>query len=97
MADSCTIYNNAYSKQTVIKGPISDQNLCDIMEGVKFASSILVRAVELDKDGRYTESLVCYQEGLNLLMDSLKMIPEENTDVRLKLRARVEGKSADLN
>ena len=66
------------------------------MEGVKFASSILVRAVELDNAGRYTESLVCYQEGLNLLMESLKIIPEENTAVRSKLRAKVEGRCVDL-
>ena len=36
------------------------------------AISVLKRAVELDTKGRYTESLVCYQEGLALLMDALK-------------------------
>ena len=36
------------------------------------AITVLKRAVELDGKGRFTESLVCYQEGLNLLMEVLK-------------------------
>lgn len=36
------------------------------------AISVLKRAVELDQSGRFQESLVCYQEGIQLLMDVLK-------------------------
>ena len=36
------------------------------------AISVLKRAVELDGKERFTEALVCYQEGLNLLMEVLK-------------------------
>lgn len=36
------------------------------------AISVLKRAVELDQAGRFQESLVCYQEGIQLLMDVLK-------------------------
>ncbi|AWP13339.1 putative MIT domain-containing protein 1 [Scophthalmus maximus] len=36
------------------------------------AVSVLKRAVELDQSGRFQESLVCYQEGIQLLMDVLK-------------------------
>lgn len=36
------------------------------------ASSILKRGIELDIKKRYTESLVCYQEGLQMLITSLK-------------------------
>lgn len=42
------------------------------MEAVNIASNILTRAVELDNNKRYTESLVCYQEGIQLLMDLRK-------------------------
>lgn len=36
------------------------------------AVSVLKRAVELDQSERFQESLVCYQEGIQLLMDVLK-------------------------
>lgn len=36
------------------------------------AVSVLKRAVELDQGGRFQEALVCYQEGIQLLMDVLK-------------------------
>lgn len=36
------------------------------------AVSVLKRAVELDQGGRFQESLVCYQEGIQLLIDVLK-------------------------
>ena len=36
------------------------------------AISLLKRAVELDTKKRYTEALVCYKEGLNLLMEVIK-------------------------
>lgn len=42
------------------------------MSKVTIAGNILIRAVELDDKKQYTESLVCYQEGLQLLVESLK-------------------------
>lgn len=36
------------------------------------AAAILRRGVDLDSKTRYTEALVCYQEGLQLLVDSMK-------------------------
>ncbi|XP_072040939.1 MIT domain-containing protein 1-like [Amphiura filiformis] len=51
------------------------------------AISVLKRAVELDTKGRYTESLICYQEGLQLLMDALKGTTDEAK--RLAFRQRI--------
>lgn len=36
------------------------------------AVNILKRGVELDTKKRYTEALVCYQEGLQILVDKIK-------------------------
>ena len=38
------------------------------------AITLLKRAVELDLSKRYTEALVCYQEGLQLLLEYIKVI-----------------------
>jgi hypothetical protein len=38
----------------------------------KAAIRLIVRAVELDKENRFTESLLCYQEGIGLLMEAIK-------------------------
>ncbi|XP_045033138.1 MIT domain-containing protein 1 isoform X1 [Daphnia magna] len=54
----------------------------------KAAASVLKRAVELDTARRFTESLVCYQEGLQLLMEALKANgQDENRRVELRKRA----------
>ncbi|XP_037506139.1 LOW QUALITY PROTEIN: MIT domain-containing protein 1-like [Rhipicephalus sanguineus] len=54
----------------------------------KAAASVLTRAVEHDQAARYTSALVCYQEGIQLLIDALK----ETTDTikRDHLRNRVK-------
>lgn len=36
------------------------------------AIKILTRGVEMDTKKRYTEALVCYQEGLQILVDKMK-------------------------
>lgn len=36
------------------------------------AVNILKRGVELDSKKRYTEALVCYQEGLQVLVDKMR-------------------------
>ncbi len=59
------------------------------MEGVTYASSVLTRAVTLDMNKKYTESLVCYQEGIQILMEALKNMSEEAQ--KEKLRAKVQG------
>lgn len=46
------------------------------------AISVLKRAVELDQGSRFQESLVCYQEGIQLLMDVLKGLPLNQTNAR---------------
>ncbi|KAF7665718.1 hypothetical protein LDENG_00134710 [Lucifuga dentata] len=42
------------------------------------AVSVLKRAVELDQNSRFQESLVCYQEGIKLLLDTLKAVKDES-------------------
>ena len=37
------------------------------------AIALLKRAVELDMSKRYTEALVCYKEGLQLLLEFIKV------------------------
>ena len=36
------------------------------------AIGLITRAVEMDNCGRNTEALICYQEGIQLLMEVLK-------------------------
>lgn len=36
------------------------------------AASILTRAVDMDKSEQYTMALILYQEGLQILVDSIK-------------------------
>lgn len=38
----------------------------------KAAASVLKRAVELDTSKRYTEAIICYQEGAQLLIEAIK-------------------------
>ncbi|KAF7215557.1 MIT domain-containing protein 1 [Nothobranchius furzeri] len=53
------------------------------------AVSVLKRAVELDQSGRFQESLVCYQEGIQLLMDVLKVSKDESK--RGHYREKIKG------
>lgn len=47
--------------------------MADKLAGIEASAvSLLTRAVELDNARRFTESLVCYQEGIQLLIDALK-------------------------
>ncbi|XP_053313460.1 MIT domain-containing protein 1 [Spea bombifrons] len=48
------------------------------------ASGVLRRAVELDSKGRYQESLVCYQEGIELLLQVLKATQEDAKKVHYR-------------
>lgn len=53
------------------------------------AVTVLKRAVELDQGGRLQESLVCYQEGIQLLMDVLKAVKDDSK--RGHYRQRIKG------
>ncbi|KAM8749264.1 MIT domain-containing protein 1 [Acanthopagrus latus] len=53
------------------------------------AVSVLKRAVELDNGGRFQESLVCYQEGIQLLMDVLKAVKDDTR--RGHYRDKIKG------
>ncbi|CAK6959208.1 MIT domain-containing protein 1 isoform X2 [Scomber scombrus] len=53
------------------------------------AVSVLKRAVELDQSGRFQESLVCYQEGIQLLMDVLKAVKDDSK--RGHYRDKIKG------
>jgi hypothetical protein len=47
--------------------------MADKLAGVlASATRVLTRAVELDTASRYPDAVVCYQEGLQLLIDVLK-------------------------
>ncbi|XP_062390694.1 MIT domain-containing protein 1 [Sardina pilchardus] len=48
------------------------------------AVSVLKRAVELDQTSRFQESLVCYQEGIQLLMDVLKAVKDDSKKVHYR-------------
>jgi len=52
------------------------------------ASQVLMAAVKLDEDKRYVESLACYREGIDLLLNILKLGCTD--DKRQKLRTRIE-------
>lgn len=53
------------------------------------AVSVLKRAVELDHSDRLQEALVCYQEGIQLLMDVLKVVKDESK--RGHYRQKIKG------
>ncbi|XP_035680925.1 MIT domain-containing protein 1-like isoform X2 [Branchiostoma floridae] len=52
------------------------------------ATSVLRRAVELDGSSRLPEALVCYQEGIQLLLDVLKATTDETKKSRYRERIR---------
>ncbi|XP_063809432.1 MIT domain-containing protein 1 isoform X4 [Pseudophryne corroboree] len=56
------------------------------------AGVVLRRAVELDGSGRYQDSLVCYQEGIQLLLQVLKGTKDETKKAhyRQKLRSYMD-------
>ncbi|XP_017560057.1 MIT domain-containing protein 1 isoform X1 [Pygocentrus nattereri] len=53
------------------------------------AISVLKRAVELDQSSRFQESLVCYQEGIQLLLDVLKAVKDDSKKVHY--REKIKG------
>ncbi|XP_037086902.1 MIT domain-containing protein 1-like isoform X2 [Pollicipes pollicipes] len=58
------------------------------MDGLESAAiSILKRAVDLDAKHRWTESMTCYQEGLQLLMEVIKGLPESPRRLAFRTKA----------
>ena len=57
------------------------------MESEGAAIALLKRAVELDMSKRYTESIVCYKEGLQLLLEAMKMIGDKEKKTRYRQKA----------
>ncbi|XP_044742637.1 MIT domain-containing protein 1-like [Chrysoperla carnea] len=53
------------------------------------AAKILQRAVALENEQKFTESLVCFQEGIELLMNSLKA--EKSAEKKNYLREKIDG------
>lgn len=52
--------------------------MADKVSGIEASAvSLLTRAVELDGKSRFTESLVCYQEGIQLLLEVLKITHDD--------------------
>ncbi|XP_028847357.1 MIT domain-containing protein 1 isoform X2 [Denticeps clupeoides] len=52
------------------------------------AASVLKRAVELDQGARFQESLVCYQEGIQLLLDALRAVKDDPKKVHYREKIR---------
>ncbi|KAI0216627.1 hypothetical protein LSAT2_031378 [Lamellibrachia satsuma] len=52
---------------------VDDATMSDKEAGIEASAiSLLTRAVEMDTQRQFTQALVCYQEGIQLLMDVLK-------------------------
>ena len=54
------------------------------------AAALLTRAVQLDNEGRYQESLSCYQSGIEQLLQVVKG-SSFNVPSSLKLKSLVHG------
>ncbi|XP_018605488.1 MIT domain-containing protein 1 isoform X2 [Scleropages formosus] len=53
------------------------------------AVSVLKRAVELDNSSRFQEAIVCYQEGIQLLLDVMKVLKDESK--KAHYREKIKG------
>lgn len=59
--------------------------MSDIVTGVEASAiSVLKRAVEMDTARRFDESLICYQEGINLLLQVLKVTQDKAKKERFR-------------
>ncbi|XP_043928108.1 MIT domain-containing protein 1 isoform X1 [Protopterus annectens] len=62
----------------------------DVLQGMEnSAASVLMRAVELDHNSRFEDSLICYQEGIDLLLKVLKGLKDETK--KSYYRQKIEG------
>ena len=51
------------------------------------AIALIKRAVQLDTSKRYTEALVCYKEGLQLLLEVMKTIGDKEKKNKYRQKA----------
>lgn len=59
--------------------------MADVTTGVEASAiSVLKRAVEMDTARRFDEALVCYQEGINLLLQVLKATSDKGKKERFR-------------
>ncbi|KAM9321211.1 MIT domain-containing protein 1 [Gastrophryne carolinensis] len=82
-----------YLKQTYTGGLLRRSCVMSVVTGVESSAGVVLRrAVELDTSGKYQESLVCYQEGIDLLLQVLKATKDEvkKTHYRQKLRSYMD-------
>ncbi|XP_051998793.1 MIT domain-containing protein 1-like [Xyrauchen texanus] len=62
----------------------------DFLPGMESSAiSVLKRAVELDQSSRFQESLVCYQEWIQLMLDVLKAVKDDSKKVHY--REKIKG------
>ncbi|KAK4470799.1 hypothetical protein MN116_006319 [Schistosoma mekongi] len=54
---------------------------------IEAGSIVMVRAIELEKQLKFTESLTCYEESIGLFIKALRSIPE-NTQLEFKEKLR---------
>ncbi|CAH8517760.1 unnamed protein product [Schistosoma turkestanicum] len=57
---------------------------------IEAGSIVMLRAIELEKQLKFTESLTCYEESIGLFIKALRTIPENTQlDFKDKLRLKV--------
>ncbi|KAI5125217.1 MIT domain-containing protein 1 isoform X1 [Manis pentadactyla] len=63
----------------------------DCVSGLGSTAAVVVlkRAVELDSESRYQQALVCYQEGIDLLLQVLKGAKDDT--MKCNLRKKISG------
>jgi len=59
-------------------------HFCTKIMTLEAAIKVLKRAVQLDEEKSFSEALVCYQEGMELLMNVLKETGDEQTRKRYR-------------
>jgi len=57
------------------------------MSAESAAITLLTRACQLDSNKRYTEAVVCYKEGLHLLLSVVKNIQDKNKKLKYREKA----------
>ncbi|VDK34639.1 unnamed protein product [Taenia asiatica] len=53
------------------------------------SSEIILRALALESEGKLTQSLICYEEGIGLLLKCLKCESGNGPNLKLKLKEKV--------
>lgn len=60
----------------------------NVLEGIEqSAISIIARAIQYDRDGKYPNALSCYQEGIQLFLDVIKKTLDKKKQEHLRTKA----------